>query len=166
MDEENSVQPGRHEQKVAKAEAQEETLRNLENGTIEVYHFAGALSDVWDRFFKIRECITKNHVDFAQCIECKALLSFKEGSGTSHLSRHKCRQGRAGDNEGTKFRRLPMEKIGPTKRTITNSIMKFCASDFVSCETVCDSTDFLNYAQTFVLLGYKVGNIDLKNVFP
>lgn len=153
-----------HSQKLQKAAAVENTTENLENGVFEVYHFVGGQSDVWDRFFKIRNRNTKEHVEFAQCIECKSLLSFKEQSGTTHLSRHNCRKAKTDENR--KYRRLPKDKIEATRDLMTKNTMKLCARDFVLCDVICDSTNFLEWAQSLVLLGYKYGNIDLQDVFP
>lgn len=157
----------RHEKKRLQKEKDiKETLANLENGVFETYQFAGANSEAWENFLKIRKCEKKEHVDFVQCIECKGLLAFKEGSGTSHLLRHRCPNIRTDEGDGNKFRSLPLDRIAPTRKLITNNIIKYCTSDMVSCEAVCDSNNFLNMVQSFVLHGHKNGYTDLKNVFP
>lgn len=142
-----------------------EIRTNLENGVFEIYQFDGS-SEAWADFVKIRNSDTKEHVEFVQCIECKGLLSFKEDSGTSHLLRHRCPKIRNDSSSAIKFRSLPFDKIGPTRKSITTDIIQFCTSDMVSCEAICDSENFLNLAQSFVSLGHKNGNIHLKSVFP
>lgn len=157
----------RNDTGIGKAADVEKVLENLEHGIFEVYEFVGGQSDVWEKFFKIRNSETKEHVGFAQCIECKSLLSFKKHSGTSHLSRHECRKGKTGkSDEIAKYRRLPKNKIDSTRSLITNNTIKLCARDFVSYESICASANFLDWAQSFVALGYKHGNIKLQDVFP
>lgn len=166
--EENQENKRRHEGKrIQKETLTKETLENLENGTYETYRFSGGQSDVWDDFVKIRKCGTQEHVGFVQCIECKGLLSFKEDSGTSHLLRHRCPKLKSDENgSATKFRSLPLDKLVQTRRLIANDIVKYCSSDMVSCEAICDSKNFLNLSQSFVSHGNKNGYIDLGNVFP
>lgn len=126
--------------------------------------YADGSSDVWEKFFKIRNCETKEHVGFTQCIQCKALLSFKEHSGTSHLSRHKCRKGKT-DGIGN-YRQLPVDKVEQTRDLIVTNTIKLCTQNFISYEAICDSGSFQEWAQSFVTLGYKHGNINLRQVFP
>ncbi len=163
MEQDEGNQQQRQDVKIEKALAVEKAQENLENGIYEVYQYADGSSDVWEKFFKIRNCDTKAHVGFAQCIQCKTLLSFKEHSGTSHLSRHKCRKGKT---DGGNYRQLAVDKVEQTIDLITKNTIKLCTHDFISSEAICDSGNLLEWAQSFVTLGYKHGNINLQQVFP
>lgn len=165
-DDENSDKD--HREVVSKAEKLkqiEETLKSLEDGTSELYKSSGP-SSVWKKFMLIRDVQTKKRIEFTQCTECKALLTFKENSGNSHLRRHKCRIDQDALEEESKHRTLAPETARQVQNSIIQNIMKYCADEFITWEKICQSPQFVDFAQSFVSLALKHGNVCLKDLFP
>lgn len=143
-----------------------EILTNLEDGVFELYPNVNGMSEVWKQFSLIKHSETSQRIDYVHCNECRGLLQFKELSGTSHLLRHKCHFSQDLESAGSKFRNLPLAKIEETQGLLMKNIIKLCPDDFYSYESVCDSIGFLNFLQSFVSLGHKFGNVELKKLFP
>lgn len=141
-----------------------EVLNQIENGSLEIYRSSG-ISPAWKKFVKIRNTISKQRIYYAQCIECKILLSYKEHGSTSHLNRHKCKFNDE-TAERLPFRKIPVEKVDDVQKVLVKNVLKFCAEDLASYEAICDSTNFINFLQSFVTMGQNLGNIELKEIFP
>lgn len=149
-----------------KAAEIKEILTNLEDGVYELYPNLNGMSEVWKQFSLIKHSETSQRIDYVHCNECRGLLQFKELSGTSHLLRHKCHFSQDFESAGSKFRNLPLAKIEETQGLLMKNIIKLCTDDFYSYESVCDSTGFLNFLQSFVSLGHKFGNVELRKLYP
>ncbi|XP_037032691.1 uncharacterized protein LOC119071757 [Bradysia coprophila] len=143
----------------------EETLKGLENGTLELYKSTGR-SPVWKKFMLIRNVQTKKRIEFIQCMECKTLLTFKEYSGSSHLHRHKCHIDESAPDAASKYRILVPEMARQVQDLLIRNMMEYCADEFVTWEKMCQSPKFVTYAQSFVSLAQKHGNVCLKDLFP
>lgn len=154
--------------RIAKEEEIKEVLNNIDDGIYEVYPNVKGVSDVWkkEHFVLIRNTQTNERVKYAQCTECKGLLSFKDLSGTSHLLRHKCNITDEAEANSAKFKNLNPGKIDEAKETIIQNIIKLCAEEFYSCEDLCDSPRFLDFLQSFVAFTHKYGNVNLNTIYP
>lgn len=143
----------------------EEALKGLENGALELYKSSGR-SIVWGKFMLIRDVQTKKRIEFTQCTECKTLLTFRENSGSSHLHRHKCHFDESAPDGTSKYRILVPEMAGQVRNLLIQNMMEYCADEFLMWEKMCQSPKFVNYAQSFVSLAQKHGNVCLKDHFP
>lgn len=143
----------------------EETLKGIENGTLELYKSTGR-SLVWGKFVLIRDVQTKKRIEFTQCKECKTLLTFRENSGSSHLHRHKCHFDESEPDGASKYRILVPEMAGQVQNLLIRNMMEYCADEFVTWNKMCQSPKFITYAQSFVSLAQKHGNVCLKDLFP
>lgn len=76
----------------AKINEKKQILEDIKSGTLERFTFTTGSSNAWKKFVKIRNEESKKLCSYVQCCECKALLYFKQGSGTTHLNRHKCNE--------------------------------------------------------------------------
>ncbi|KAG4072373.1 hypothetical protein HA402_004305 [Bradysia odoriphaga] len=141
-----------------------DVLSKIENGTLEIYRSSG-ISPAWKHFMKIRDATSKQRIHYVQCVECKALLTYKEHGGTSHLNRHKCKINDP-TAECVPFRRVPDEKVDDVQKILVKNIIKFCAENLSSHQAVCGSVSFINFLQSFVTMGQNLGNIELKKIFP
>lgn len=143
----------------------EDTLKNIENGALELYKSTGR-SPVWKKFLLIRDVQTKKRVEFTQCIECKTLLTFKENSGSSHLIRHKCHIDECVPDAASKYRELVPAMARQVQNLLVRNMMEYCADELVTWEKMCESPKFVKYAQSFISLAQKHGNVCLKDLFP
>lgn len=143
----------------------EEVLKLLEDGTLEVFASTGS-SPAWKKCYKIRNTESKKRIDYVQCIDCKKILTYKNHGGTSHLIRHKCHVSSEAAIENSKFCKLPLEKTDQIKDLLYTNAIKFCAKKMTSLETVSDSKNFIDLAQSFVSIGKSCGNIELEKIYP
>lgn len=123
-------------------------------------------SEAWHDFLKIRKSAEKNIiVSYVQCKNCKGLLYFPESSGTSHLWRHTCKATAAVAQKGSDYVKLSAEKIAEVKVPVLQSAIKLCAEEFIHTDLI-SRTGFLRFAQSFVSLGSKLGNINVAEIYP
>lgn len=148
--------------KEAKIIEKNQILKGIKDGTLERFTFTAGYSIAWKKFVKIRNAENMTLCSYVQCSECKVLLYFKEGSGTSHLNRHKCDEN---ETEGPAYKILPSDKITSIKESITQNIIKYCATDFVPIE-MSSGHGFKSFLQWFVTLASKYGNINVDDIFP
>lgn len=139
-------------------------LKNIENGTLECYKSSG-ISQAWAKFLKIRNSESKERINYAQCMECKVLLTYKGHGGTSHMNRHVCKMNEP-TTETLPFRKVPADKIEKIQNIMIRKVMKFCAEDHSSYEAICGSSNFVDLLQSFVSMGQNLSNVELKPIFP
>lgn len=77
---------------------------------------------------KIRDRTSKQRIHYVQCIECKALLSYNEHCGTTHLNRHTCKINDPAA-ECLPYRKIPVDKVDEVQNVLVKNITKFCAVD-------------------------------------
>lgn len=147
--------------KEAKINEKNQVLKDIKNGTLERFTFTTGHSIAWKKFLKIRNSETKKLCSYVQCSECKILLYFKEGSGTSHLNRHSCND----NEEGPAYKIIPSDKITSIKESVIRSVIKYCATDFVPTD-MSSGLGFKSFLQWFVTLANKYGNINVDDIFP
>lgn len=149
-------------EKEAKINEKKQILKDIKNGILERFSFTTGHSIAWKKFVKIRNAEDKKLCSYVQCSECKALLYFKEGSGTSHLNRHKCNEN---ESEGPVYKIIPSDKIISIKESAIRNIINYCATDFVPIE-MSSGPGFKSFLQWAVTLGSKYGNINVEDIFP
>lgn len=149
-------------QRDTKINEKKEILKGIKDGTLERFTFTTGHSFAWKKFVKIRIAENKKLCNFVQCTECKALLYFKEGSGTSHLNRHKCNDN---ETEGPAFKILASDTIASIKESVMRNTLKYCATDFIPIDMT-SGPGFKSFLQSFVILASKYGNINVEDVYP
>lgn len=148
--------------KETKINEKKQTLKDLKCGILERFTFTNGHSFAWKKFVKIRNAENKTLSNFVQCTECMALLFFKEGSGTSHLNRHKCNEN---ETEGPAFKILTSDETASIKETVIRKLIKYCATDLVPIEMT-SGPGFKSFLQSFVVTASKHGNINVGDVYP
>lgn len=149
-------------EKEAKTNEKKQILKDIDSGTLERFTFTTGNSNAWKKFVKIRNTENKKLCSYVQCSECKAVLYFKEGSGTTHLNRHKCNEN---ETEGPTYKILPSDKITSIKESVMRNIIKYCATDFVPLE-MSSGPGFKSFLQWLITLASKYGNINVDDIFP
>lgn len=147
--------------KEVKAAEISEILKNIKDGSYETFRVTG-VSKAWSKFSKIRNASNKLEAPYVYCRECRGVIPFKSGFGTSNLLKHDCNK--APDREQV-FKKLPAEKIQQVKKDFMDKAISFCAKEMIPAEFL-SNAGFLEFAQFAITFGDQYGNINVTDVIP
>lgn len=147
--------------KEVKAAEIHDIVKNIKDGSYETFRVTG-VSKAWNKFSKIRNAANQLEVPYVYCRECRSIIPFKSGFGTSNLLKHDCNK--APDREQV-FKKMPDEKIEQMKKEFMDKAISFCAKEIIPTELL-SNAGFLEFMQFAITFGDQHGNINVTDVMP
>lgn len=140
--------------------------KDIESGKLALISKDGGKSDVWKRFFQLVDSETLIPVAHVQCKNCKSFFAYDSAkTGTSHLSRHKCKMASDCAAITSLFQPKKPSVTASVKETIAAACVRWCAKDMRPFDVVCD-TGFLSLADELIVVGARHGIVPAKDVLP
>jgi len=125
-----------------------------------VSHPKATKSEVWQHFLVVRDQVSKNCKDFAQCQKCGEMKAYTIGCSTTSLKRHYEACVKVTSSSSSK------ETVSPQiMAELKDVLIAFCVGDLRSFKLV-EGANFFKLIQKCIDIGAEHGQIKAENVLP
>lgn len=145
-----------------------ELKHGLSFGNYKLVQKTNSKSSVWEKFLTVVDSRTSVPEGHVQCRLCKSFFVYDSAkTGTSHLSRHKCKVSSNSASISSFFSPQCPKPSVPTdvKEKVTIACARLCAKDMRPFDVVSGS-GFKEVAEELIQIGARYGNVNAQDILP